>query len=598
MPSQLYPCFGLEFLGTCAYNPAQPTLTYFTVGDAIAALGFMLAIQQLFKPIYLFRLRAYGLRILYLAWTVFFGALCSIIALLLPNLPLSHTGIFEYPITWELLGAFLMGAAYSVVALVSLYPAKLYSFNLMPFIRAAAKLLSEAVDEDRASIADDLLRDGRNVERLITFASTFQKAELHESRIEFEKLSAAGQPLVIHGRPPISPFFRFTHRLELEQAAAAGTFLRILADPEFCLVLVRKCPWITASLLKFLAENRLHDDQAEPFIREIARQGLVSDESMISKETGYTGFGSVSVLSKSLFENWFILQHYDPLGRLSLHMPKVISEEFVVRLNCASEMMLETSIEVGGYWSNTSIRSVQSVYEAVCRQWSYARAAKSPVDYSIHLNMGIESLCRSLRGALANLEWNRKQPLYITDVKEFRHDLVKSIAGIAYESLACLANNFSGFDDDAWMHAIGLIHEIYPAHESEPVGMDPLQQQLALLLLDKLRDNMNGYYPAMTRVLLATIGPYTGTPNITKRTAYIILKDAIYQELKKLPALHAKNPEKFDKFLPETTTYDSASQTLIHTYRGGNTVSTNLPALVIVDQELTDKKNWQEPNDT
>jgi hypothetical protein len=122
---QLYPCFGLSSLGLCSYNPAQPTPAYFTVGDAIAALGFMLAIQQLFRPIYLFRLAAYGLRILYLAWAVFLGALCSVVALLLPNLPLSHTGLFEYPITWELLGGLFIGGAYAVVGTVSLRPARL-----------------------------------------------------------------------------------------------------------------------------------------------------------------------------------------------------------------------------------------------------------------------------------------------------------------------------------------------------------------------------------------------------------------------------------------------------------------------------------------
>ena len=141
---QLYPCFGISFWGLCAYNPAQPAPTYFTVGDAIAALGFMLAIQQLFKPIYRFRLRAYGLRILYLAWAVFLGALCSVVALLLPNLPLSHSGMFEYPITWELIGGLFIGGAYAVVAVVSLKPARLHSFNLMPFVRAASNVLSAA----------------------------------------------------------------------------------------------------------------------------------------------------------------------------------------------------------------------------------------------------------------------------------------------------------------------------------------------------------------------------------------------------------------------------------------------------------------------
>jgi hypothetical protein len=83
---QLYPCFDLSFLGLCAYNPAEPAPKYFTVGDAIAALGFMLAIQQPFKAAYRFRLRAYGLRILYLAGAVFLGALCSVVALL-PTTP-------------------------------------------------------------------------------------------------------------------------------------------------------------------------------------------------------------------------------------------------------------------------------------------------------------------------------------------------------------------------------------------------------------------------------------------------------------------------------------------------------------------------------
>jgi hypothetical protein len=281
---QLYPCFGLNFLGLCAYNPAQPTPTYFTVGDAIAALGFTLAIQQLFRPIYRFRLQAYGLRILYLAWAVFLGALCSVVALLLPNLPLSHTGFLEYPLTWELLGGLLIGGAYAIVAFISLSPARLHAFNLIPFVRAAARLLSAANDDDRANLADDLLR-GRNVERLICYASAWQVADWHGAHVEFERLRAAGLPLQIAGSPPISPFYLFAHRRELNAASAAGSFLHIMADPEFCSVLVRKCPWLTASTLNMLAEKNLHVDQAKPFVQEIARQGISNGESMLANPT-------------------------------------------------------------------------------------------------------------------------------------------------------------------------------------------------------------------------------------------------------------------------------------------------------------------------
>jgi hypothetical protein len=81
---------------------------------------------------------------------------------------------------------------------------------------------------------------------------------MHSARVESDRLRAAGAPLKISGRPPISPFYLFAHRRELDDASAAGTFLRIMSDPEFCSVLVRKCPWLTASALNMLAAKSLH----------------------------------------------------------------------------------------------------------------------------------------------------------------------------------------------------------------------------------------------------------------------------------------------------------------------------------------------------
>ena len=70
---------------------------------------------------------------------------------------------------------------------------------------------------------------------------------------------------------------------------------------------------------------------------------------------------------------------------------------------------------------------------------------------------------------------------------------MNTVADIVYESLACVANDFTGPDDDAWHHAISVFLEIYPRQKSGPVGMNPLQQQLAVQLLDKLRENMDGF---------------------------------------------------------------------------------------------------------
>lgn len=52
------PCLGFEALGRCAYDPSNPQAIYFSLGEAIAALAFTLAVQQLLKPVYRFRLSA------------------------------------------------------------------------------------------------------------------------------------------------------------------------------------------------------------------------------------------------------------------------------------------------------------------------------------------------------------------------------------------------------------------------------------------------------------------------------------------------------------------------------------------------------------
>jgi hypothetical protein len=595
--SELFPCIGLSSLGLCAYNPAQPSLTYFTVGDAIAALGFTLAIQQLFKPIYLFRLRAYGLRIIYLLSAVFMGASCAIVAMVLPNLPISHKGILEYPIVWELMGGLLITVAYGIAAFISVRPARINPFNLLPFVRAALALLSAAIDDDRASFAEDVLRGG-NIERLIGYASAWRSAEMHGAHVEFERLRAISAPLQITGPPPISAFYLFAHRRELEAGSHAGTLLRIMSDPGFCSTLVRKCSFLTASTLDAISKKHIHADQAVPFVQEIAHQAILHDESMLAREVSYTGFGALPILSNSLFGSWFILSKYDPLGGIGFNVPETPSEGYVARLNGASQMILKTAIKGGDYWPQSYMYSVQRVYEQLSRHWSYARPGALPVAYTVTLHMGIARLYRVLLEGLDSLTWERKKSLFITDPKAMRRDIVDTIASIVYESLACIANTFNGVDDAAWTHAISVFLDVYPPHESEPVGMNPLQQQLAVQLIDKLRHNMDGWYPAISRVLLATIGPYAGQPQVSKRTAYVILKDAVYKELQKLPVLHAKSPERVADFFPASVAYDVSTNTITHTYRGGGTLSTDLGTLSISDVDLSDQQNWQMPEPT
>ena len=80
---------------------------------------------------------------------MFAGFFCAVIAALLPNIPVPHRSLLEYPVVWELIGAFLIVAAYGVAALIIFRPSRIYSFNFISFIRAAANLLTEADDAIR-----------------------------------------------------------------------------------------------------------------------------------------------------------------------------------------------------------------------------------------------------------------------------------------------------------------------------------------------------------------------------------------------------------------------------------------------------------------
>lgn len=574
----------------CAYNPAQPTFAYFTVGDAVAALGFTLAIQQLFRPIYLFRLRAYGLKIAYLFGAVFLGALCAGVAMLVPNLPISHTGMLAYPIFWELLAGFLIASAYGAAATISLTRARIYSFNIRSFVRAASTLLSAANDDDRANLAEDILLI-ENIERLFHFASAWRAAEEHATHVVLEGLRERGQPLQFTGRPPISAFYLFAHRRELALATLAGQFLQILADPDFCAVLVRRCPWQTAATLREIAEKRIAADQAKTLVQEIARQAILNDDSLLAKEVGYTGFGSAPLLASSLFGNWFILFYFDPLQGLGYGGSRGSpTPGFVSRLNGATKTMVKTAIKAGEYWPQGYMHSVKSVYEAVSRDWSIKRSAKQQIDFAVEFHFGIQGLYKELQDGLSKLAWDRKKSLFVTNTQEHRADLVAIVADIVYDSLVSVAGGFHGGDDEAWFHVIGILTEIYPPYGDMPLGMNPLQQQLALRFLDTLRRNMQGWDRPISRVLILGLGPYKSEP---KRTAHSILLDAVYKELQGLSALQAKAPETLDRYLPPNTSYDSESDSITRTFRDGGIVSTRLADLHIPEIDLTNQQYWQ-----
>lgn len=586
-----FPCLGIEILGQCKYDPAAPNHIYFDMGSAIAALAFTLAIQQLLRPIYRFRLQALGLQLEHLILIIFLGIAAVVIAGLLPSLPITRNSTITYPIFWEAIGAIIIAGVYAFGAISVLQPAKIRNWNIIDFVQSSGQLLSEASDEDRVRFSEDLYH---NVESLFKYARAWGDAEMAAIHAEMERRRELGLKLSFRGRPPMSAFYYFAHRKSLERASYACSLFQIMADSRFCSTLVTSCPWNTARIIRSIVEKKLHIRDANHFIQELARQAIARSDSMIAREIGYDGFAHAPLLSKSLFSEPFILRHYRPLNKLSIESLSTDLDGYIARLNSASKMMLEVAISEREYWSAEYMYDVEQAYEQVSHKLGWEDRNEREESYpDVRWHMGIHDFCRVLSNGLAALPPRERKLLFADDRGEYRNDLVHTVAKIVYESLSSMANSFKGADDRYWHHAIGVMMDLFPRHDSEPEGMNPLQQQLAVMLIDKLDQNMDGWYPAMSRVLIATIGPYNRPSDHHRRTAFVILRDAVYEKLQRLPELHKKSPDKVSDHLPDNVKFHIASSTLTHEYRGGGVQQTQLSDLDIPHVDLMDATNWQ-----
>jgi hypothetical protein len=330
-------CFGLEALGLCSYDPAKPFTVYFAPGAAVGALAFTLAVQQLLKPVYRFRLEARHLSLSRIYACVFSGIAAVVLAAVLPNIPILHGGPWGYPINWEIFGTLLFAFSYGAVVVAVVRPVRVNPTRLPEFAQQAALLLSSANEQDHIDFARDL---ERSLPTLISEAAFLD-----------------------HLPPDRSAFYDFIHRHKIDRAAYASSFLRIVADPSFCKTLIKRLPWQVVFMLRKLSEDELYADGAAQLVRELAHQAIFNDDGMMAREIGYHGFGTAPLLSDALFSDWFIVERYNPFD-FSTHRD-VVTAEVLKRFNSAAERCYTTLIESGHIHYSQAAFRIQSFYRSV-----------------------------------------------------------------------------------------------------------------------------------------------------------------------------------------------------------------------------------------
>jgi hypothetical protein len=151
---------------------------------------------------------------------------------------------------------------------------------------------------------------------------------------------------------------------------------------------------------------------------------------------------------------------------------------------------------------------------------------------------------------------------------------------------------FPGPKQRNWLNGLKVFKELFESIGQQPEGLDPIQQRVAIKILEKVRENIKGWYPELLRLVLMMIGPH-GTKAGQAGTAFAILQDAVYAELKNLTLNFAHTDAKMEHFLPDYVSFDGHSGALIFNFpHGGGTVPCDVKALQIPPIDLTDPANF------
>jgi len=555
-------CLGLEWLGRCPYKPGQPFGVYFSLGEVIGALAFTLAVQQLLKPIYIFRLNARRTPIAALYVLVLLGSLSVIFAAIIPNLPDLHTGFWGYAIVWELFGALLFCLAYGAVVLAVMKPVTATPRTMIAFCRSSVRTLAAATEADIVDYARDLER---------SLPALIKAAQIH--RRHFETPSA---------------FYQFKNRVALERGSYAANLLAVLADPLICRTLVSRCPWRTAAMVMDVSVAKIHSEHAEPLVRELAHQAVTGPASMMTREVRYLGFGTAPVLSDCLFSSAFIVDRYNPFDWVfSDYDPPSVN--MLKRYNSAAKRAVKALIKADKVEHTYAVFHIRSFYKALfAGAYKIQREPNQDYAFVIEMMEGAALAIELAQELETSVSPDYYASLFVDDPTKHRSDMMEALVDIIVEALQGIANKFKGFEDPFWSQALKILGDVFPQFRDQPDGLTPLQQRVVLKLIGELEDNMKGFYPAISRVMLACVGPYERNALQPGRTAFNILRDGMYLELKKLPLLAASKPKKLLDFLPDNLSFEYADSTLTHTYRDGAKVSTNLRTLLLPAVSLVD----------
>lgn len=266
-------CLGIPSLGLCAYNPASPTMSQFSIGEGCSAIALLFVLYELIddnKKIRIFMRESFA----HFTHFLFLIALLSIfLAAALPFIPGEAIPVIGYPIFWEFTaGVILVTAILVFLAMIGL-PIRVTKRNASKYLDLTYKVIAS------------------NKEALL-------------------------KPLTVEIAHHIKPIIQMAkEKNDIETVKIANTVLILWSDKDFCKIIVNHALFTVYEAIYCIKnEENYENAPGQAFIQQLINLSMTSKYSLVTRENEYCGLGPFKNMTEEIFDNYeFVKSMYRPL---------------------------------------------------------------------------------------------------------------------------------------------------------------------------------------------------------------------------------------------------------------------------------------------
>ena len=341
-----FPCFGLEILGQCGYNPLNPTI-YFSIGQLLSLIIIAIAVYNISNPIIQLRIRSnrlfkfkpnvFGLRNWINKWEfpapfqplafffknavfriefnifyylIIFSIFAVFFSSIIPSIPNFYKiPIIGYPIFWEILSGSIF--AYLGIYFVRIIskPAQLNNHNCKDFFECSLSIIDRREEKELMSLARELTH---SLEIIITVAKDYEQFYYGVQRLARKKHAPNEKSISVY---KLDQFIQKDK--ELQKMLQFNEFqwfcfkiMDLLSDRFFCEIVACKAPGFSEKFFSTASFNSYNILEQRKIFGNILKSSFENENSILNRENQYDGLRGVSNLTSLIFENHKLLQQH------------------------------------------------------------------------------------------------------------------------------------------------------------------------------------------------------------------------------------------------------------------------------------------------